>query len=113
MVPERLPTVYAYRHAHAVLAVEKKLDEARQMKIADFSHAPLNGVLALLDRRLRNRPSIAVGPKLREIQSLQKIGIKNLGAVKGATGGGEPGERRCVNCLGIMKPRVATEDLIC
>src|SRR5258708_26016666 len=115
MVAERPPTLYSYSHAHAVLAVEKKLDEARQMKIADFSHAPLNGVLAFLDWGRGDRLSVAVGPKLGKIQPLQKIGIKNLRAVKGATGGGggEPGERRRVDCLGIMEPRVATEDLVC
>src|SRR5260221_3914577 len=112
MIAERIPNLKSYRHAHAVLAVEKKLDEARQMKIADFSHAPLNGILALLDRGLGNRLSVAVGLKLGEIQPLQKVGIKNLRSVKGVTGGGEPGERRCVDCLGIMKPRVATEDLV-
>src|SRR5262245_37232872 len=37
-------------HAHAVLAVQQKLDEARQVKIADFPHPPLNGVLAPKNR---------------------------------------------------------------
>src|SRR5258707_10363100 len=88
--------------------------KALQVKIADFSHAPFNGVLALLNWGLGNRLSVAVGLKLGEIQPLQKIGIKNLGAVKVASGGGggKPGERRRVDCLGIMEPRVATEDLV-
>src|SRR5258708_10740686 len=96
VVAERHPNLKSYRHAHTVLAVEKILDEARQVKIADFSHAPFNGVLALPNRGLGNRLSVAVGLKLGEIQPLQKIGIKNLGAVKVASGGGggKPGERR-------------------
>src|SRR5258708_30779635 len=115
MVTARPRTPYSYRHAHAVLALEKKLGEAGQVKIAGFSHAPVNGVLALLDRGLGNRLSVAVGLKLGEIQPLQKIGIKNLRAVHHATGGGggEPRERRCVDCLGIMEPRLATDYRLC
>ena len=88
---------------------------ARQVQIADFAHAPLNGVLALLDRGLGNRLSVAVGLKLGEIQPLQKIDVKNLRAVKGATGdgGGEPGERRRVHIgwlhrLGLLKALIRT-----
>ena len=52
MVAERHPNLQSDCHAHAILAVEQKLDKARQVKIADFSHPPLDGVLALVDRGL-------------------------------------------------------------
>src|SRR5437773_2554365 len=108
MVAEWHPNLQSDGHAHTVLAVEQKLDEARQVKITDFSHPPLNGVLAFVDRGLGNRLSVAVGLELAEIQPLQEIGIKNLHTVKGVTGGDEPRERPRVDCLGIMEPRVAT-----
>src|SRR6266436_10280170 len=112
MVAEWHPNLQSDSHAHAVLTVEQKLDEARQVKIADLSHPPLDGVLALADRGFGNRLSIAVGLEFGEIQPLQQIGIKNLRAVKGAAGGREPRERRRVDGLGIMEPRVAAENLV-
>ena len=61
-----------------------------------------HGVLALLNWGLGNRLSVAVGLKLGEIQPLQKIGIKNLGAVKVASGGGggKPGNVAALTVLG-------------
>src|SRR5260370_38316063 len=110
MAAEPNPTLYPDRKAHAVLAVEQKLDEPRQVKIADFSHPPFKGVLALEDRGLGNRLSVTVGLELAEIQPLQKIGIKNLRPVKRAAGGGKPGERRRADCLGTMETGEATAD---
>ena len=74
MIAERHPDLEADRHAHAVLAVEQKLDEARQVEITDFSHPPLDGVLAILDRGLGNRLGVAVGRELGEIELLKEIG---------------------------------------
>jgi hypothetical protein len=56
----------------------------------------------VIGRGLGNRLSVAVRLKLGEIQPLQKIGVKKLRAVKGATGGGggEPGDVAALTVLG-------------
>ena len=68
MIAERHPDLEADRHAHAVLAVEQELDEARQVQIADLPHPPLDRVLAILDRGLGDRLGVAVGPKFGEVE---------------------------------------------
>jgi len=45
-------------------------------------------------------------------RGLQEIGSQNLRAVEGIACGGEPGERRGVDRLGVMEPRVAAEHLV-
>jgi hypothetical protein len=45
------------------------------VKIADLSHPPLNGVLALEERGFGDRVSVTVGLERREIQPPQEIDI--------------------------------------
>src|ERR1700704_3952951 len=81
MITERYPNLQPDSHAHTVLSVEQKLDEARQVQIADFPHPPLEGILALVVGSLVKCLGVAVGLKSGEVQPLQHIAINWLPSV--------------------------------